>query len=120
MYIISKKFTFSASHRLEGLPECHPCSQLHGHNYTLTVFLKNKKLNKQGFVQDYNELKKIKEYVTDMLDHKHLNDIFVLHNPTVENMAKLIFDYLKKDFPLLCAIELSETDKTNCRYEPED
>ncbi len=54
----------------------------------------------------------------EVLDHKFLNEVFPLHNTTVENMSKILFDYFKQDYPLLHAIELSETPKTNCRYEP--
>jgi 6-pyruvoyltetrahydropterin/6-carboxytetrahydropterin synthase len=116
MNIISKEFHFSASHILEGLYEGHPCGRLHGHNYIIKVFLKGEP-NDIGFVQDYGELKPIKEYVDNILDHRHLNDVFPLHNPSVENMSKIIFDYFKPQFPLLYAIEMSETPKTNCRYE---
>ena len=116
MYTIKKEFHFSSAHQLHGLHEDHPCSRLHGHNYILTVYLKGE-VNKIGFVQDYRELDKIKNYVDNVLDHRNLNDIFPLHNTTVENMCKVLFDYFKKDYPLLFAIEMSETPKTNCRYE---
>src|ERR1035437_9345823 len=116
MHIISKEFHFSASHILEGLREGHPCSRLHGHNYVLKVFLKGEP-NEIGFVQDYGELKPIKEYIKHELDHRHLNEVFPNLNPTVENMSKILFDHFKPQFPLLHAIELSETPKTNCRYE---
>lgn len=115
--IISKEFHFSAAHQLHGLHEGHQCGRLHGHNYILRVFLKGE-VNKIGFVQDYGELNKIKKYVDDILDHRNLNDIFPLHNTTVENMTKILFDYFKIDYPLLFAIEMSETPKTLCRYEP--
>jgi len=117
MLTISKEFHFSAAHQLYGLQEGHPCGRMHGHNYILRVFLKGEP-NEVGFIQDYNELAPIKEYVDKVLDHKLLNDVFPTVNATVEMMAPIIFNFLKKDFPLLYAIELSETPKTNCRYEP--
>jgi 6-pyruvoyltetrahydropterin/6-carboxytetrahydropterin synthase len=40
MYTISKEFNFSASHQLLGLIKDHPCGRIHGHNYTLKIFLK--------------------------------------------------------------------------------
>lgn len=113
---ISKEFHFSSAHQLFGLPDTHPCSRLHGHNYILRVFLKGP-VNEIGFVQDYRELDDIKKYVDDILDHRNLNDIFPLHNTTVENMSRILFDMFKDTHPLLCAIEMSETPKTNCRYE---
>ena len=117
MYTISKEFHFSSSHQLFGLHEGHKCGRNHGHNYVLTVFLKSNKLDKTGFVVDYAELGIIKKFVDDILDHRNLNDVFPLHNTTVENVTKLIYDNFKDSIPQLCAIELSETPKTNCRYE---
>ena len=117
MHTISKEFHFSSAHQLHGMPDSHPCSRLHGHNYVLKLFLKGEP-DAIGFVQDYRELDKVKKFVDDVLDHKFLNDVFPAHNTTVENMCKILFDIFKQDYPLLFAIEMSETPKTNCRYEP--
>ena len=116
MNIISKEFHFSAAHVLMGLNDGHPCGRLHGHNYIIRVFLKGEP-NKDGFVLDYNYLKPIKDWIDSTLDHQNLNDVFYSMQPSVELMSKTIFDKFKIDFPLLHAIEMSETPKTNCRYE---
>jgi len=115
MHIISKEFYFSASHQLQGLIKDHPCGRMHGHNYTLKVFLKGE-INQEGFVQDYGELKPISDWVIQNLDHKHLNEVFDFQT-SVENLTKYIYDLFKPQFPLLFAVEMSETPKTNCRYE---
>lgn len=116
MYKISKQFSFSASHILEGLRPDHPCSRLHGHNYIVTIHLKAEHLNQVGFVKDYRELDNVKRYIDDNLDHRHLNDIFSF-NPTAENMARYLYDLFKKDIPELYAVEISETPKTTALYE---
>lgn len=116
MYKISKEFSFSASHILEGLSDCHPCSRLHGHNYVITVHLKAELLNEIGFVKDYRALDTIKKYIDEELDHRHLNDLFPF-NPTAENIAKHLFDTFKTFIPELYAVEVSETPKTNAIYE---
>jgi len=54
--------------------------------------------------------------VNNVLDHRNLNDVFDFQT-SVENMSKYIFDKFKPQFPLLFAVEMSETPKTNCRYE---
>ena len=118
MFTISKEFMFSASHQLKGLPEGHPCGKVHGHNYVVKVELKSKTLQSEtGFVRDYGELKPISIWIDSLLDHRHLNDV-MLENPTAENNAKFIYDSWKDKFPELSAIEVSETPKTNARYEP--
>ena len=119
MYKISKEFSFSASHALLGLPAEHPCTRLHGHNYVVTIHLKSDKLNDNGFVIDYHELKPIKEYIDNNLDHRHLNDIMGTLNSSAENLAKMLYDTFKPDFPKLYAVEVSETPKTSAIYEPE-
>ena len=119
MYKISKEFAFSASHALLGLPENHPCTRLHGHNYVVTIHLKREKLNENGFVVDYNDLKPIKEYIDNNIDHRHLNDIMAPLNSSAENLAKMLYDIFKPNFPELYAVEVSETPKTTAIYEPE-
>jgi len=116
MYKISKQFSFSASHILEGLPLEHPCSRMHGHNYVVTVHLKAKQLNEVGFVKDYRDLDNVKHYIDEMLDHRHLNEILPF-NPTAENIAKYLYDTFINDIPELYAVEVSETPKTTAVYE---
>lgn len=117
MYKIRKEFHFSASHVLNGLPETHPCSRLHGHNYVITVELQSKTLNEVGFVVDYRALDDIKQFIDGTLDHRHLNDM-VLYNPTAENMAKDFYEFFHTLHPEVCAVEVCETPKTSARYEP--
>ena len=119
MYKISKELSFSAAHSLFGLPDDHPCSRLHGHNYVVTVHLRSKELNKQGFVRDYTELKIVKEYIDSQLDHRNLNDILSPLNSSAENIAKMLYDQFKSQIPELYAVEVSETPKTSAIYEPE-
>lgn len=118
MYKISKEFAFSASHILGGLPEDHPCTRLHGHNYVITIHLKAENLNAAGFVKDYRELDIIKKYIDDKLDHRHLNDIFSF-NPSAENIAKYLYDTFAAMVPEIYAVEVSETPKTSAIYEAE-
>lgn len=117
MFTIKKQFHFSASHYLNDLPEDHPCSRIHGHNYIVTVELQSATLTGAGFVVDYRYLANIKEWLDSHFDHRHLNDSME-GNPTAENIAKHLFLTFKQLHPLLSAVEVSETDKTSARYEP--
>ncbi|MDR1563295.1 MAG: 6-carboxytetrahydropterin synthase QueD [Dysgonamonadaceae bacterium] len=117
MYKISKQFSFSASHILNMPRADHPCARMHGHNYLITIHLKSKELNRFGFVKDYNELNTVKKFIDETLDHRHLNDV-IPANPTSENIARFIYERFKPDFPELYAVEVSETPKTSCLYEP--
>ncbi|MDR0427593.1 MAG: 6-carboxytetrahydropterin synthase [Dysgonamonadaceae bacterium] len=117
MYKISKQFSFSASHVLSLLGAGHPCARMHGHNYVITIHLKSETLDEYGFVKDYNDLKIVKHFIDEHLDHRHLNDVIPYH-PTSENIAKFLFDQFKSEIPELVAVEVSETPKTSCIYEP--
>ena len=118
MYKISKEFTFEASHRLEGLDPKHPCSNLHGHSYTVIVELEANFLSELGFVVGYRNLAPVKEFINKYLDHQHLNDALAF-NPTAENIAKFLFNSFKKNFPQLVAITVKETPKTAATYYPD-
>lgn len=121
MFTIRKEFHFSASHVLDFLPEGHPCTRLHGHNYVVTVELgvkKSKELNEAGFVEDYRALEPIKDFIDKKLDHRHLNEVFPDMNPSAELLAFELYKTFKPAFKTLRAIEVSETPKTTARYEP--
>jgi len=57
---------FSASHFLRF---CGDCEHLHGHNYTLEVFITGP-LNEDGMVVDFKEVKEEAIRICNTLDHK--------------------------------------------------
>ena len=70
------------------LPYESKCSRLHGHNWTITVFLASREVNAEGMVIDF---KRVKEKVHDYLDHGNFNDLLPF-NPTAENIAKWVVE----------------------------
>lgn len=85
---------FSAAHSLRGYNG--DCSELHGHNWTVQVFIKSTELDSIGIAVDFKVLKKELNEILLTLDHKHLNtlDAFANANPTSENLAKHIYKTL--------------------------
>lgn len=76
--IISKDFTFEASHVLPKHPG--KCSRLHGHSWGLTVAVEGEVDPETGFVCDYASLKYIVQlYIIDKLDHSHLGAGEAIH-----------------------------------------
>ncbi|MEH6629752.1 MAG: 6-pyruvoyl tetrahydropterin synthase family protein [Halopseudomonas aestusnigri] len=118
MYRISKQFAFSASHQLIGVPEGHPCSRLHGHNYIVEIELSGETLNEAGFVRDYLELGELKKYIDDVLDHRHLNEVLGDDMVTAERLSKHLFDWSLARWPEVTAMRISETPKTWAEYRP--
>ncbi|KQZ49830.1 6-pyruvoyl tetrahydrobiopterin synthase [Rhizobium sp. Root149] len=118
MFRITKEFHFSASHRLDHLPEDHQCNRLHGHNYIVVVELAGESLNADGFVRDYHDLKALKTYIDDQFDHRHLNDVLGHGYTTAENLARHFYEWCKARFPETSAVKVSETPKTWAEYRP--
>ena len=67
----------------------------HGHNYILEAQVKGPVEPQTGMVINLTDLDNILKNVSDLLDHKHLNDsveYFKDITPTTENIAKFCFD----------------------------
>ncbi len=115
--LLFKEFTFDSAHFLPNVPPEHKCSNMHGHTYRLRVWLEGKPEPNLGWVMDFAELKKAVKPVLDQLDHKCLNDVKGLDNPTCELIAVWIWDQLKPLLPLMKRIELHETPTSGVIYE---
>lgn len=112
---IAKRFDFSASHVLDGLPEGHQCGRLHGHNYAVELVLAAERLDETGFVLDYGALGEFKKWVDAEVDHRHLNDL-VPFNPTAELLAEWFFDWCaERGWPIV-AVRVMETPKTVAEF----
>ena len=106
---VHRKAHFNAAHRLfnpkwndeENYEVFGKCSNpnYHGHNYELIVSLTGEIDKETGYVYDLGKLKDlIKVEVEDKLDHKNLNievEEFKQQNPTVENIAVVIYNKLR-------------------------
>lgn len=115
--IIYKQFTFDAAHFLPNVPEGHKCRAMHGHTYHLTVFISGPVLPTAGWVIDFSDVKAVCKPVINRLDHKLLNEIPGLANPTAENLARWLWEEFKHNMPGLQRIELKETPTSGVIYE---
>ncbi len=115
MFEVRKRFQFSASHQLTGLPPDHQCGRLHGHNYEVEIVLQSPVLNEHGFVVDYGELLPFKQILDKLLDHQHLNDVLDFQ-PSAENLAKWLYDHAKDAWLQTVAVCVSETPATWAVY----
>lgn len=89
MYYIKKTLEISASHSLT-LSYESKCTNLHGHNWIITVYCKAKELNADGMVVDFTIIKK---QIQEVLDHANLNEVLPF-NPTAENIALWITEQI--------------------------
>jgi 6-pyruvoyltetrahydropterin/6-carboxytetrahydropterin synthase len=107
MYSVTKKIDFCYGHRL--LDYDGVCKHPHGHNAVAEVEIRTEQLDKRNMVTDFTDIKNIvKGWIDRELDHKMIlrhddplvkllqslgEPMYVLDsNPTVERIARLIFD----------------------------
>ena len=117
---IFKEFTFEAAHRLPNVPEGHKCARLHGHSFRVRVYIAGKVDPVQGWVMDFADLKQHIRPLYQALDHRYLNDVPGLENPTSENLAKWLWQRLKPELDALSKVEVRETCTSGCIYQGED
>ena len=72
---------------------------------------------REGWVMDFADLRRIFQPVFDQLDHHYLNDIEGLENPTSENLARWIWLRLKPELEGLSKIAVQETCNAGCIYK---
>jgi 6-pyruvoyltetrahydropterin/6-carboxytetrahydropterin synthase len=112
---IFREFTFEAAHRLPKVPADHKCARLHGHSFRVEVHLRGPVDPDLGWVMDFGAVKAAFTPLHDQLDHRYLNEIPGLENPTSENLAAWIWDRLRHELPL-SAILIRETCTSGCVY----
>lgn len=117
---IFKDFTFEAAHRLPNLPPEHKCSRLHGHSFRVRIWVSGEVEERSGWVMDFGEIKALCQPVIDELDHRYLNEIPGLENPTSERIAEWLWTRLRPALAQMSAVEVRETCTAGCRYRGGD
>ena len=113
---IFKVFQLEAAHRLPHVPAGHKCARLHGHSFRIEIHVAGEPDPQLGWVMDFADIKQAFAPVFDALDHRYLNEIDGLENPTSENLAAWIWSKLKPDLPLLSRVVVHETCTSGCAY----
>jgi 6-pyruvoyltetrahydropterin/6-carboxytetrahydropterin synthase len=131
MYLVTKRLEFCYGHRLldyDGI-----CKHPHGHNASVEVDVRTDRLDSRNMVADFSDIKRIvKGWIDRELDHKMIlrhDDPLVeplerLHepvfkidsNPTVERIAKLIFDMANDQGLPVTAVRVWETPTSFAEY----
>lgn len=107
---------FEAAHRLPNVPPDHKCARVHGHSYRVRIDVEGPVGDESGWVMDFADLRAVVEPVRLELDHRYLNDIEGLDNPTAEHIARWLWRRLAPELPLLAAVEVRETPNAGCTY----
>jgi len=96
MFEITIRKSFAAAHQLRDIGG--KCEELHGHNFTVEVSAGGEKLNDEGLLLDFRQLKKWTNELLEELDHKYLNELpfFKDINPSSEIIARFMFERLSE------------------------
>ena len=113
---LTKSFSFESAHWLPTFPEGHKCRRLHGHSFCVDVEVAGPVPEEKGYLVDYGQISQAIAPLQEQLDHRLLNDIQGLENPTAEMLARWIFVRLKPALPILVAVQVRETCTTAARY----
>ena len=114
---------FSAAHRLVGYNGL--CSALHGHNWTVQVFIRAMKLDEIGIAADFTVIKRELTAILASFDHKYLNELpeFQGINPTSENIARILYEKLASAVNIpgvrLDRVRVCESPTSGATYIPD-
>lgn len=116
MFEIKVVGEFSGAHNLRGYRG--RCEQLHGHNWRIEVKVLGENLNSSGMLMDFRQIESRLNKVLDKLDHGYLNrhSYFKRLNPTSENIAKYIYENLKKRILGLKSVTVWESRDCSASY----
>jgi len=106
MWYLEKEVTISAAHHLENYRG--PCKSVHGHNWRVVIYCKRDILADTGMVIDFRDIKNI----VDQLDHRDINFVTAMKNPTAEQIAKWLYERI----PFCYKVMVEETKGSRCTY----
>jgi len=131
MFSITKKLTFAAAHRLNGVKKCE---NVHGHNYGVEITLGSDDLNKHDMVLNFDQFIYIEQWIDEHWDHAYLSAantdqlnlamfkkvFFLGGKPTAERMARCLFraaqDIFEPTGVTVLSVTISETATCSATY----
>ena len=131
MYSVTKRIHFCYGHRLldyDGI-----CRHPHGHNAIAEIEVRTDVLDARNMVVDFNDIKRqVKGWIDRELDHKMIlrrddplvaalqalgEPVYLLDsNPTVERVARLIFDMSREHGLMVSRVTVWETPTSWATY----
>jgi 6-pyruvoyltetrahydropterin/6-carboxytetrahydropterin synthase len=113
---LRQHFQIESARFLPHLEKSHPCARMHGHSFKIVLTLVGEADVKLGWVMDYNDIQIKMKPLLEKIDHRILNEVPGLENPTSEMLCKWTYDQARLVLPLLVRVSVSETPTTECSY----
>src|ERR1700752_1078419 len=95
MWELTKSFRFEAAHALAGTTLGAASEEIHGHSFRAEISIRGTPDPNTGMVLDLGLLDQSVADVRKVLDHKLLNRIEALGQPTLENLSRFIWERLQ-------------------------
>src|SRR5512134_2125095 len=112
---LTKSYAFEAAHRLPMVPADHKCARMHGHSFRVEVTVSGEVDARMGWLVDFGDITAVVEPMLKAeLDHRTLNDVPGLENPTSELLCVWLWQRLRPQLPLLAAVTVAETCTGAC------
>jgi 6-pyruvoyltetrahydropterin/6-carboxytetrahydropterin synthase len=114
---LTKTFRFEAAHRLPRVPADHKCHRMHGHSFAIEVVVEGEVDARMGWLVDYADISSVVEpIVMSELDHRTLNDVPGLENPTSEQLCEWLWNRIAPRLAGLSSVTVQETCTARCTY----
>ena len=113
---LKTQFQIESARFLPKLPSSHPCSRMHGHSFVLIFTFHGSLQPETGWVRDYHEITEALKPMLAQLDHRILNEVPGLENPTSEHLCIWLFERAQKILPELVKVTVKETPTTECSF----
>jgi 6-pyruvoyltetrahydropterin/6-carboxytetrahydropterin synthase len=134
MYLVTKRIEFCYGHRLldyDGI-----CKHPHGHNAVAEIDVRTDALDRRNMVADFSDIKRlVKGWIDQELDHKMIlrrddplvgplrelgEPMYLLEsNPTVERIARLIYEKTQELGFRVVSVRVWETPSSFAAYSTE-
>lgn len=112
-----RRFRFEAAHQLPNVPAGHQCGRMHGHGFEVVLHAEQPLAADDHLGIDYDLLAERWQPLIHDLDHRCLNDLPGLANPTSEVLAAWIWGRLKPLLPELSWVSVYETTTAGCHFD---
>ena len=115
---IAYRFGFDAAHRFAHYPAGHPHGALHGHSFEVEIALSGEPDAATGFIADFADVERACAGVREALDHRLLNDIDGLAQPSLEQLCLWIWRRLSPSFGSLARVTVGRHScGQRCTYQ---
>jgi 6-pyruvoyltetrahydropterin/6-carboxytetrahydropterin synthase len=114
---LSCRFAFDAAHRFGSFPAGHPYHGVHGHSFQVEVAVSGTPDANSGFIVDFGDIEKACGQVRAALDHRMLNEVKGLEQPSLENLSVWIWKELAPKLPGLARVTVRrDSIGQSCTY----